>query len=130
MAEKKQEKYTISREIQVDGKKSDIVVTVVFDTEKGRINLTSRMTTQHLSFDEVQQQAVLQQIGTQLKEGYYFGIDLMEAWLKENRPDNGQLGIFDDNGNDDMGDGGPDDEPQDEQPSKGRRKVKAIPNEE
>lgn len=96
MTTKKKEEYIISREVQVDGKKSDLAVKITFDTEKGTIAITPKVTTKHLSFDEVQRGAVLQQVGNMIAEAYDFSINLIENYLEANRPEShGQMSLLD-----------------------------------
>lgn len=125
---KKKEEYIDTREIQVDGKKSDILVKITFDVEKGTIAITPRITTKHLSFDEVQKDAVLQQVSDMTRRAYELAMELIEGYLEANRPDgHGQLSLLDIPPAPEMdGDGGPDDEAQ---PSVRKRKVKATGHE-
>lgn len=133
---KKREEYFISREIQIDGKKSDLVVKIVFDTEKGTIAITPRVTTKHLSFDDVQRQALLQQVSNMTAEAYDFSIKLLETFLENNRPEShGQQSLFtkvdpdytEDDSTGDVPAHDPDDEEEGERPdgerASGKRKV-------
>lgn len=96
MATKKREEYKIDRAITIDGNKSELVIKVSFDTEKGTIAIQPKITTKHLSFDDVQRQALLQQVANMTAEAYDFAIDLLQEFLRNNRPEaHGQTNMFD-----------------------------------
>lgn len=93
--EKKHEDYIIKRAVTVDGKKSEMMVKIAFDTERGTVKITPQITTKQLSFDDDMKAAVLQQMGDMLKEAYDSSVELVEEFLRKNRPDgHGQMNLF------------------------------------
>ncbi len=93
---KQKEDYILTHSVHVDGKESMMTVKISFNTEKGTIAITPKLTTKQLSFNEAQASAILQQSKNMLDEAYQKGLELTRDWLEDNRPEvDNQLSIFD-----------------------------------
>ncbi len=96
---KQKEDYILTHSVHVDGKEPrglGVTVKISFNTEKGTIAITPKLTTKQLSFNEAQASAILQQSKNMLDEAYQKGLELTRDWLEDNRPEvDNQLSIFD-----------------------------------
>ena len=90
--------YVVERPITVDGKSSTLRVELSYSIGKAgpRIKISPQITTKQLSYNEDEQEAVIQQVANMTAEAVDKAMHLIEEWMGEQRPEaNGQLNLID-----------------------------------
>ena len=94
--EKKKETYVLEETVNIDNKQSVIPLKIDFNTGTGNVSMTLKLTTKQMSFEDPQMEACLKQCEAMLKDGYLACRNLLEEWLRKNRPGGeNQLSLLD-----------------------------------
>ena len=82
-------------EVTVDGKKSNLGAKITFNLDKGTGDVTMKLTTKHMSFDETEKEYVMEQLQILAGVGYDKVTRLIKATLDAQGPEaHGQLNAF------------------------------------
>lgn len=82
-------------EVTVDGKKSNLGAKITFNLDKGTGDITMKLTTKHMSFDDTEKDYVLEQLLILASVGYDKVTRLIKATLDAQGPEaHGQLNAF------------------------------------